>query len=301
MDANSLILLAEIIDAGNLSAAAKRLKMSRANVSYHLSKLEKSLNQQLVRRTTRRVEATDVGLRLAEHGRNIGLELAAATDSVSQLGRSLHGRIRLSVPSGFGQMVLASWLLDFKRDYPDVMLDVVFENHVNDILREGIDIAIRVMSNPPLNLVARYLAPVRYTVCASPKFVQEYGMPAKLEELPNFPLITSNVSGRQLRLSAYKDESRQQIMLDPSLASENFAFLHHAILDGLGVGIVPNYVITDDIEKDQLVTALDDYYLSIFGTKMFMLYMPNRYHTRSTATFIEYILKRSREIYGELS
>ena len=71
MDLTSLTLLVEIIDAGNLSQAARKLKMTRANVSYHLNQLEKSVGVQLVRRTTRQVEPTEVGLRLYEHGRNI--------------------------------------------------------------------------------------------------------------------------------------------------------------------------------------------------------------------------------------
>ncbi|MGA0584349.1 MAG: LysR family transcriptional regulator, partial [Castellaniella sp.] len=123
MNAESLIFLAEILDAGNLSAAARRLKMTRANVSYHLNRLEKSLGQQLVRRTTRRVEPTEVGLRLYEHGTKIRTEVAIAKDSVRELGHMLRGRIRLSIPSGFGQIVMTNWLIDFKRQYPGIVLD----------------------------------------------------------------------------------------------------------------------------------------------------------------------------------
>ena len=86
MDVNELTLLVEILDAGNLSEAARRLKMSRANVSYHLNQLEKSVGLQLVRRTTRRVEPTELGLELYEHGRSIRNALLAAQESVSMLG-----------------------------------------------------------------------------------------------------------------------------------------------------------------------------------------------------------------------
>lgn len=86
MDLNALTLLVEILDAGNLSKAAQRLKMSRANVSYRLNQLERSIGQQLVRRTTRRIEPTEIGLRLYEHGRRIRNELLAAQESVTTLG-----------------------------------------------------------------------------------------------------------------------------------------------------------------------------------------------------------------------
>src|SRR6476620_5795877 len=102
MDLQSLTLLVEILDAGNLSEAARRLKMSRANVSSHLNAFERSVGVQLVRRTTRRIEPTEIGLQLYEHGRKIRDELDAARESVAALGQTLQGRVRLSVPSGYG-------------------------------------------------------------------------------------------------------------------------------------------------------------------------------------------------------
>ena len=134
-----MTLLVEILDAGNLSQAARKLKMTRANVSYHLNQLEQSVGLQLVRRTTRRVEPTEVGLRLYQHGLSIQNELLAAQETVSTLGQGLQGRVRLSVPSGYGQMVMSDWLIEFKRLYPGIVLDVLFENRVDDLMRDEVD------------------------------------------------------------------------------------------------------------------------------------------------------------------
>ncbi len=121
-----------------------------------------------------------------------------------------------------------------------------------------------------------------------------HGMPSELRHLREVPLVTSAVIGRQLRLSAYLDDERQEVTLEPTLISEHFPFLRQAILAGLGVGLVPDYVVQDAIESGDIVTALDNYRLSIFGTQMFMLYMPNHFQTRAARTFIDYILERSR-------
>ena len=290
----SLTLLVEIVDAGNLSEAARRLKMTRANVSYHLAQLERSVGLQLVRRTTRRVEPTEVGLRLYEHGCSIRNELLAAKESVSTLGQALQGRVRLSVPSGYGQVVMSSWLIEFKRLHPGIVLDVMFENRVEDLLRDEVDIAIRVMSEPPQNLVARGMGPVRYVACASRAYAGSQALPQRLEELRTAPLITAGVVGRQLRVSAYLDADRHEVLLEPTLISENFLFLRQAILAGLGVGLVPDYVVHEDVQRGEVVTTLDAWRLSIFGTQMFMLYMPNRHHTRAASTFIDYVLERAR-------
>ena len=294
MDQNALSLFVEIVEAGNLSEAARRLRTSRANVSNRLGQFERSLGQQLLRRTTRRIEPTEIGLRLYAHGCAIRDELQAASESVASLGQSLQGRVRLSVPSGYGQLVMSDWLVDFKRAYPGIVLDVMFENRVEDLMREEVDIAIRVMSEPPQNLVARDMGPVHYVACASSAWAREHGLPVQLEDLRHVPLITSAVHGRQLRVSAYLGQERHEVLLEPTLISENFLFLRKAILASLGVGIVPDYVFDEELRNAEVVAALSEWRLSIFGTHMYMLYMPGRHRTKAATTFIDFMLVKTK-------
>lgn len=293
MDLNALTLLVEIIDSGNLSQAARKLKMTRANVSYHLTQLEKSLGVQLVKRTTRRVEPTEVGLRLYEHGRNIRNELSAAQETITSLGEELQGRVGISVPSGYGQIVMSDWLIEFKRLYPGIVLDVLFENRA-DNLRDEVDIAIRVIQEPPLSVVARSLGNVRYVACASRDYAAQHGLPHTLFELRNAPLITAGVMGRQLRLSAYQGLERQEVVLEPTLISEHFPFLRQGILAGLGVGLVPDYVVQDAVSSGEVLTTLEEYRLSIFGTHLYLLYLPNRHQTKAVRTCIDFLLDKAR-------
>ncbi len=288
MDLNALTLLVEIVDSGNLSQAARKLKMTRANVSYHLAQLEKSLGVQLVKRSTRRVEPTEVGLRLYEHGRNVRNELAAARETITSLGQELRGRVGISVPSGYGQMVMSDWLIEFKQLYPGIVLDVLFENRA-DNLRDEVDIAIRVIQEPPLSVVARSLGDVRYVACASRGYVEQHGLPRTLLDLRNAPVITAGVMGRQLRLAAYQGQERQEVMLEPTLISEHFPFLRQGVLAGLGVGVVPDYVVQDKIASGEVLTTLQEYRLSIFGTHLYLLYLPNRHQTRAVRTCIEFL------------
>ena len=293
MDLNALTLLVEIIDSGNLSQAARKLKMTRANVSYHLTQLEKGLGVQLVKRTTRRVEPTEVGLRLYEHGRNIRNELSAAQETITSLGEELQGRVGISVPSGYGQIVMSDWLIEFKRLYPGIVLDVLFENRA-DNLRDEVDIAIRVIQEPPLSVVARSLGNVRYVACASQGYAAQHGLPQTLLELRNAPLITAGVMGRQLRLSAYQGLERQEVVLEPTLISEHFPFLRQGILAGLGVGLVPDYVVQDAVASGEVLTTLQEYRLSIFGTHLYLLYLPNRHQTKAVRTCIDFLLEKAR-------
>lgn len=293
MDSQSLTLLVEIIDSGNLSQAARKLKMTRANVSYHLTQLEKSAGVQLVKRTTRRVEPTEIGMRLYEHGRNIHNEMLAAREAITALGQSLQGRVGISVPSGYGQIVMSEWLIEFKRLYPGIVLDVLFENRA-DNLRDDVDIIVRVIQEPPLSLVARSLGTVRYLACASREYAQTHGLPRTLHALRASPLITAGVTGRQLRLAAYLGSERHEVMLEPTMISEHFPFLRDGILAGLGVGLVPDYVVQDKLATGEVLSTLDEYRLSIFGTHMYLLYLPNRHQTKAVRTCIDFLLAKAQ-------
>ena len=293
MDSQSLTLLVEIIDSGNLSQAARKLKMTRANVSYHLTQLEKSAGVQLVKRTTRRVEPTEIGMRLYEHGRNIHNEMLAAREAITALGQSLQGRVGISVPSGYGQIVMSEWLIEFKRLYPGIVLDVLFENRA-DNLRDDVDIIVRVIQEPPLSLVARSMGTVRYLACASREYAQTHGLPRTLHALRASPLITAGVTGRQLRLAAYLGTERHEVMLEPTMISEHFPFLRDGILAGLGVGLVPDYVVQDKLATGEVLSTLDEYRLSIFGTHMYLLYLPNRHQTKAVRTCIDFLLAKAQ-------
>lgn len=293
LDLTYLTLLVDIIDAGNLSQAARKLKMTRANVSYHLSQLEKSVGVELVRRTTRRMEPTEVGWRLYEHGRTVRNEIVAAQETITNLGQGLQGRVGLSVPSGYGQMVMTDWLIEFKRLNPGIVLDVVFENRV-DNLRDEVDIAIRVLPEPPPQMVAREFGTVRYLACASKAYARAHGLPTELALLRTQPLITANVVGRHLSLRGYRQGEREEVMLAPTLISDHYPFLREGILAGLGIGLVPDYVVQDVIASGEVVTALNDYRLSIFGTTMYLLYLPNRHQTRAVRTCIDFLMEKAQ-------
>ena len=180
MDLNALRLFVDIVDAGNLSAAARKLKMTRANVSYRLKALEEELGVQLLRRTTRHVEPTPVGAGLYEHGRNILGEVAAANALISNMGKSLQGHVRLSVPTGLGHTLLSPLMVQFKQRYPDITLDVVFDNRVHNLVSEDVDVALRIISTPPDSVIATEIGTVDWVICASPAYLANHPAPRAL-------------------------------------------------------------------------------------------------------------------------
>ncbi len=295
MNLATLSLLVDIIEAGNLSKAAARLGVSRASVSQRLNQLERELDQQLLRRTTRQIEPTELGWKLYEHGRAMRKELLAASEAVSTLGQGLQGTVRLSVPSGYGQLTMSAWLTEFMQIYPGVTLEVVFNNDIADLLEGEVDFAMRVMAEPPLNLVARNMGPVHYVACAAPALVQQHGMPGSLADLHQVPLITSNLTGQKLRLAGHH-LGGTELRIKPRLMSANFYFLRDAILQGLGVGVVPDYMVREPLQRGDLVQLpFAPGSLDFLSTHKYLLYMPTRFQTRAIATLIDFLLAKAAQ------
>ncbi|MCS6765511.1 MAG: LysR family transcriptional regulator [Candidatus Protistobacter heckmanni] len=292
MDLNGLRILVRIIDTGSLSAAARSLKTTRSNISYHLRTLEASVGAQLLRRTTRNVEPTHIGAGVYEHGKNILRELDAATAFVSSAGRSLQGAVRISVPTGLGNVVFSELLLEFRRQNPGVAIDVVFDNRVSNLVAERVDIAVRIISAPTESLVATKLADIEWVVCATRAFLEAQGRPTELRQLADFPVVCSAAVGQKLKIAGARGQKAESVHVEPVVRSDNSPFLYEATLAGLGVGVLPRFILNEALAAGLLVPLLEDYRISVFGSKIFMLAMPSRYQAAATKALAQFIKAR---------
>jgi len=294
IDLNALALLVEIIDAGSLRSAATRNKLSPSAVSYRLKTLETTLGVQLLRRTTRRIEPTAFGWRLYEHSRSIVEELAQVRAEASTVGQAPRGSVRLSVPTGLGDALITRQLIDFRLQYPDVELEVLFENRIFDLLADEIDIALRIISKPPESLRAMDLGAVDWVLCASPVFLGVHGVPTQLNDIASLEISCSAAVGRKLRIAAMRDGQRTTIEVEPRLRSENFLFLKQAVVAGVGVGILPFYQVEAELGSGQLVGLMPEYRFSVFGSRVMLLAVPDRFRTAASRVLIQFLCQSVR-------
>ena len=298
MDTAALGLLVDVIEAGNLSKAARKLGMSRANVSHRIARFERELGEQVFRRTTRQLEPTELGRKLYTHGCAIRDEVMAASESVSTLGKGLQGTVRLSVPSGYGQLRMSAWLREFMQLHPGITLEVIFDNDLEDLVRGAVDFSVRVMVEPPAHLVALDLGRVRYVACATAAFLGEHGTPRALEDIKRLPLITSTLTSERLRTAAAPEGGPRQFRIRPRLISPNFHFLREAIVQGLGVGLLPDYMVQEPLALGELqALPLPAGSLDFLATQKVLLYVPSRYQTRAVRTLIAFL--QAKEAAGE--
>jgi DNA-binding transcriptional LysR family regulator len=180
-----------VAELGSFTRAADELGLSRAMVSTHVRRLEKRFGLRLLNRTTRKVALTPAGAEYLGHCRRIFAELTAAEETLSRAKEQPTGRLRVDVPGSFGRHILLPALPEFLTRYPGIDLDLRFNERVVDLVREGVDLAVRAGTVTDPNLVALRISGSRWITCASPVYLTTHGRPQQIADLADHVLIGS--------------------------------------------------------------------------------------------------------------
>ncbi|MGF6874035.1 LysR family transcriptional regulator [Paraburkholderia sp. MM5477-R1] len=299
MDLNLISLFVEIVDSHSLSAAARKLGMTRSNISQRLKVLESKTGTQLLRRSTRSLELTQAGQTLYECGQRMLDDLAAARASMDGLGHTLQGRVRISIPTGFGRIFVGAMLLEFARAQPKIALTVSFNNRVDNLISSEVDVAVRITSTPPLDYVARHICTIDWRLYASVGYLEKHGPINCPADLERHTLIASPYPGRRvaLKLTHKLDATDSQtVTLQPALQSSDYSFLADAVSHGIGVGLMPAYVSHAPTNHTTL-SVLPDYHVVGQQDSLYIMTLPNRYPAPATQAVVDYL----RDAIGSLS
>lgn len=288
MDLNLLLLFAEIAETPNLSQAAKRLGVSRSSISQRLKLLERQMGAQLLRRTTRRVDLTDAGRTAYEHAIRIREDASAAQAAMAGHAKHPRGHVRLSVPTGLGRLVLAPLLLDFLKRHPAITLQVSLTNRVGDLIAGNIDLAVKIMADPPDTVVARELGPVAWRLCAAPGLVATAAVTTP-DDLPRQPIVAPPPAGRDYAIQLRRRGHNRIVSVTPRLQAEDFLFLLDALVAGAGIGMLPDYLADPAIADGRLVALLTDYQVVGPGDRIFLLTTPTAHPAPAVRALVEFL------------
>lgn len=184
IDPNDLLIFARVAELGSFSRAAERLHLPKSTVSRRLAALEQRMGERLLLRTTRRQTLTEFGLQLLEHARQVAAELEAVGVLREQRQAAPSGRLRVSMPSDFANLVLVDSLAAFMALHPAITLELDLSPRRVDLLGEGFDVAVRMGELPDDTLlVASKLAVFTHGLYASPSYLAEHGDPQTPDDL----------------------------------------------------------------------------------------------------------------------
>ncbi len=280
----------EVVERGSFSAAAERLGVSGTAVSKSVAQLEAHLCARLLNRTTRRVSLTDAGRSYLERCRAILRDVEEAESAAAQVAVAPRGHLLVSAPSSFGAMYLGPALSDFLARFPGVTIDLSLSDRFVDVVQEGFDVAIRIAKLEDTSLVARLIAPCRRVCCATPAYLDSHGRPGSAAELAAHRCLLNSNSPRPGVWELDRAGKRESVEVSGPLSTDAGQVLHCAVLDGLGIALLPTFYVGPDLRAGRLEVVLPEYTHPDIG--IHALFASRRYLSAKTRSLVEFLVVR---------
>ena len=253
-----LLAFAETAKRGNFAAAAREMGCTPSTLAKAVSRLEAQLGIRLFHRTTRQVTLTDDGRRLFGRCQRVLSELELLQEEASGARQQPAGTLRIDMPTTFGRLVMLPLLARLAERHPQLAIDARFSDRYVDLVREGIDVAIRTGTLRDSTLVARPFSSQQLLLFAAPAYLLHAGTPASAADLMRHTAVLFRVPGSgkdrpwQLRV-----RGRASNLLPPSRlrVDDGDALVQAAVL-GMGIGQVPHYMVGESLARGELVELL---------------------------------------------
>jgi DNA-binding transcriptional LysR family regulator len=259
-DFEALAIFAKVVEMRSFAGAATELALSKATVSKAVSRLEERLGARLFNRTSRQLALTDAGQRLSERATQLLMDGEAAENEALAQSSVPRGLVRLAVPMTFGVKVIGPLLPDFLAAYPEVSLDMHLSDATVDLIGEGFDAGVRIARLPDSSLVARRLCGMRRYTVAAPSYLKKYGRPTHPMHLAHhrcFGYAYLSTAG----VWHYVNTAGEQATVRPSgqLRVNNGEATMPALLAGLGIADLPDFIVGDAIADGRVEVILKDW------------------------------------------
>jgi len=256
---NGMNIFVEVARRGGFTPAARHLGLSRAQVSKAVSRLEQHLGARLLNRTTRQVSLTGTGRVYLERCAAILEDIAELEDIAAQQSVDPAGRLQISAPTSFGILHLKRAIPAYLERYPSVRIALSLTDRFVDIVAEGFDLAIRIAELEDSSLVSRRLAPSRLVFCATPEYLDRHGEPRVPQDLAiHRCLVYSNDLQPDL-WQVRGPAGIESVRVNGPVCADNGDVLRSAALSGLGIAMLPTFIVGADIRAGSLRTVLADY------------------------------------------
>jgi len=285
-----------VAELGSLSAAARELGLTQPAVSQQITGLERHLRTRLLNRSTRKLTLTASGETYLARVRQILDEVAEVEDDLVSLSSELKGSLRVQAPSGLGQRYLAPLIVDFHRRHPGLMVDLILDDHVADLIEEGVDVALRLGTPASASLVARKLGSVSRILVASPGYVAAHGSPATPDELVRHDHIRFSWASAGEHLTLIGPQGPVTVEVRSSFRANNSFVLVEAIRSGLGVGGVQLPLVEDLLNSGELVRVMEDY--AYPPMDLHAVYSSGRFVPRKVRALVDHLILALSQVPG---
>ena len=286
-----LRVFVEVAKRLSFTEAATNLGINKSAASKAVSRTEERLGVKLIQRSTRKLSLTEEGIRLFEKASVALSSIAEAEQEITHNQQQLKGKLRIAAPMSYGLTTLIKRIPEFMNRHTKLTVELHLEDKISEIIGEGFDVAIRIAELKDSGLVARKLGEIEHLTVASSAYLKQYGVPdhpAKLSE-------------HKCLIYTYRSSPKQWVYFDAqglehsvnvtgTFESNNSLAIRECLLKGLGIALIPAFIVQEDIQAGRLETVLPGY----FGFKRNVYaVIPDRKHINSKTRALIDFLKSS--------
>lgn len=295
MDIASLILARQVAQLGSFAAAARAGDVDPSSVSRAVANVEAQAGIRLFNRSTRSLSLTAEGAAYLERVGPALDEIAAAGEDAARVRSTPKGLVRLTASVAFGCERLVPLLPDLREALPDVELDLVLTDQRVDLAEQGIDLAIRLAASPQGDLISSKLRPTRYVVCAAPEYIAGHAPVNAPDDLLEHACLRYTLPGLRAAWWFKSDSGAvHEVPVRGPISISNPLALRAAVREGLGPGLLTDWLVADDLRSGRLVQLLPEFKAtaSEFETGAWLLYPSRSQLPRKTRAVMDFLKAR---------
>lgn len=288
-DLGLIRLFVQVADMGSFSAVARATGTTPSAVSRQMSRLEEKLGTRLLSRTTRQQVLTEAGATYLLHARPIVKDVDAAQHAVTQLGAAPSGVLRVTAETVLANTLISPLLPDFLNKYPDLRVQLHTSATIEDLVGRGLDLAISFGHLEDSSLMARRLTLSPSFLVASPAFLNSPKTPQHPSELTNLSCLSYRLRPNQTTWRFLSKDGPLVASVSGCLQASSVIFLREAAVAGLGIAMLPVWMVRTDLDNNTLVPVLPDFPLDPPGTPISAVYPSGRDLAAKVRVFIDHL------------
>ncbi|KTR05760.1 LysR family transcriptional regulator [Aureimonas ureilytica] len=278
-----------VVESEGFSAAARKTGRSKALLSKYVRELEDELGVLLINRTTRQIALTAAGEVYVARASTILADLAALNEEAREATGEARGALRVTAARTFGDAELGLSLVEFSAAHPDITLDLHLNDSFVNLVEEGFDVAIRMTRLTDSAMIARRLGQLDFAICATPDFLKTHGTPTHPTDISRLPAVIDS-NAKTLYNWTFKDPKTGDpipINVSGRFSANSPYTVRAATLAGLGVALIPEFVVRQDIADGRLVSILDDFVPRDAG--IYAVFPHRRHLPARTRVFVDFL------------